>query len=63
VQRKASSVESKSTTVDDAGFTMIAMIPKFKLTVWLIYMMFNDIYVRQMFVCVWIQLYYNQKLN
>jgi hypothetical protein len=63
VQRKASSVESKSTTVDDAGFTMIAMIPIFKLTVWLIYMMFNDIYVRQMFVCVWIQLYYNQKLN
>jgi hypothetical protein len=52
VQRKASSVESKSTTVDDAGFTMIAMIPKFKLTVWLIYMMFNDIYVRQMCVCV-----------
>jgi hypothetical protein len=52
VQRKASSVESKSTTVDDAGFTMIAMIPKFKLTVWLIYMMFDDIYVRQMCVCV-----------
>ena len=52
MQRKASSVESKSTTVDDAGFTMIAMIPKFKLTVWLIYMMFNDIYVRQMCVCV-----------
>ena len=52
MQRKASSVESKSTTVDDAGFTMIAMIPKFKLTVWLINMMFNDIYVRQMCVCV-----------
>ena len=52
MQRKASSVESKSTTVDDAGFTMIAMIPKFKLTVWLIYMMFDDIYVRQMCVCV-----------
>ena len=52
MQRKASSVESKSTTVDDAGCTMIAMIPKFKLTVWLIYMMFDDIYVRQMCVCV-----------
>ena len=29
----------KWTTVYDAGFTMIAVIPKFKLTVWSIYMM------------------------
>ena len=63
MQRKASSVESKSITVYDAGFTMIAMIHKFRLTVWSIYMMFDDNYVRQMCACVWIQLYYNQKLN
>ena len=63
MQRKVASVEPKSTTVYDAGFTMIAMIPKFKLTVWSIYMMFDDNYVRQMCACVWIQLYYNQKLN
>ena len=63
MQRKASSVESKSTTVYDAGFTMIAMIHKFRLTVWSIYMMFDDNYVRQMCACVWIQLYYDQKLN
>jgi hypothetical protein len=39
------------------------MIPKVKLTVLSIYMMFDDIYVRQMCACVWIQLYYNKKLN
>ena len=42
----------KSTTVYDAGFTMIAVIPKFKLTVWSIYMMFDDNYFRQMCVCL-----------
>jgi hypothetical protein len=63
VQRNVVPVEPKSTTVYDAGFTMIAMIPKYKLTVWSIYMMFDDNYVRHMCACVWIQLYYNQKLN
>jgi hypothetical protein len=33
VQRKVAPLETKSTTVYDAGFTMIAMIPTFKLTV------------------------------
>jgi hypothetical protein len=42
----------KSITVYDAGFTMIAVIPKFKLTVWSIYMMFDDNYFRQMCVCL-----------
>ena len=63
MQRKAFSVESKSTIVYDAGFPMIAMISKFKPTVWSIYKMFDDNYVRQMCAFVWIQLYYNQKLN
>jgi hypothetical protein len=40
-------------TVYDAGFTMIAMIHKFRLTVWSIYMMFDDNYVRQMCACLW----------
>jgi hypothetical protein len=34
----------KWTTVYDGGFTMIAVISKFKLTVWSIYMMFDDNY-------------------
>ena len=65
VQRNVASVEPKSTTAYDAGFTMIAIIhvPKFKLTVWSIYMMFDDNYAREMCACVWIQLYYIQKLN
>ena len=42
VQWKVAPLETKSTTVYDAGFTMIAMIPKFKLTVWSIDMMFDD---------------------
>jgi hypothetical protein len=63
VQRKASSVEPKSTTVYNAGFTMIAMIPKFKFTVLSIYMMFDNNFVRKMCACIWIQLYYNQKLK
>ena len=65
MQRSDASVDPKSTTVYDAGFTMIAMIhvPKFKLTVWSIYIMFDDNYVRQLCACDWIQLYYNQKLN
>jgi hypothetical protein len=32
VQWEVASLEPKSTTVYDAGFTMIAVIPKFKLT-------------------------------
>jgi hypothetical protein len=47
VQWKVALLETKSTIVDDAGFTMLAMIPTFKLTVLSIYMMFDDNYVRQ----------------
>ena len=54
MQSNVASGEPKTTTVYDAGFTMIAMIhvPKFKLTVWSIYMMFDDNYVRQKCACV-----------
>jgi hypothetical protein len=63
MQCKVAPLETKSTTVYDAGFIMIAMIPKFKLTVWSIYMMFDDNYFRQMCACLWTQLWCNQKLN
>ena len=46
------SLKPKSTTVYDAGVTMIAMIPKFKLTLWSIYLMFDDNYFRQMCACL-----------
>ena len=42
----------KSTTVYDASFTMIFVIPKIKLTVWSIYMIFDDNYFRQ--ICVFV---------
>jgi hypothetical protein len=42
----------KSITVYDAGFTMKAVIPKFKLTVRPIYMMFDDNSFKQMCVCL-----------
>ena len=55
MQWKVASLESKPTTVYDASFTMIAMIPKFKLTVWSIDMMSDDNYFRQMCACFWTQ--------
>jgi hypothetical protein len=45
VQWEVASLEPKSTTVYDAGFTMIAVIPKFKLTSWWIYDNMLDQYV------------------
>jgi hypothetical protein len=51
VQWKVVPLETKSTTLYDSGFSMIAMIPKFKLTVWSIYMLFDDNYLRQMCAC------------
>ena len=63
MQCKVASLEPKPTTVYDAGFTMIELIPNNMLTVWSIYVMFDANYVRQMCACFLIQLYYNQKLN
>ena len=60
MQWKVASLECKSTTVYDAGFTMISLIPNYMLTAWSIYVMFDAIYVRQMCACFLIQFYYNQ---
>ena len=52
VQWKVALLEPNSTAVYDAGFTMIAEMFKFKLTLWSIYLMFDDNYFRQMCVCL-----------
>jgi hypothetical protein len=49
---ESSFLEPNLTTVYDAGFTMIAVMSKFKLTLWSIYLMFDDNYCRQMCVCL-----------
>jgi hypothetical protein len=63
VQWEVASLGPKSTTVDDPGFTMIAVLPKFKLTLWWIYKLFDGNYVRQICVCLWTQFKHNQKWN